>query len=245
MLFVPIWDLNHLKRVKFQYVTIGLIVLNTVIYFLFETHVLLHSPGRIIDAFALRPRDIASVRAFVEHAPQQFHLVTYMFVHGSAWHLFGNMVFLYVFGDNVEDALGHVRFIFFYLLCGIFAAVVHSAVTISPDAPLIGASGAIAGVIGAYVVLHPNIRVWVLLPVPILPFVPLRFSAGVVIGLWLLYQIFSGIYLTGEATAWWAHVGGFFAGVLLIAVMKLPGVRLFDRSTGVDDPRRTSKSAAD
>ena len=233
MLFVPIWDMNHLKRVKFQYVTVGLIVLNTLIYFVFETHLVLHSPASFVDALAFKPRDVANVHAFMEHVPQQFRLLTYMFVHGSIWHLLGNMVFLFVFGDNVEDALGHVRFIIFYLLCGVIAAVVHSAVTVSPDVPLIGASGAIAGVIGAYVILHPNVRVWVLFPVPVVSFLPLRFSAAFVIGMWIMYQIASGILLTGEATAWWAHVGGFFAGVLLIVIMRRPGVPLFDAATGV------------
>ncbi len=245
MLFVPIWDMNHLKKIKFQYVTAGLIALNTIIYFIFETHLVLRSPGSFVDALSLRPRDVASLHAFMEHVPAHFRLLTYMFIHGNAWHLFGNMVFLFVFGDNVEDALGHVRFILFYLMCGVAAAVVHSVVTVSPDVPLIGASGAIAGVIGAYVMLHPNIRIWVLFPVPVLSFLPLRFSAGFVIGVWIVYQIASAIFLTGEATAWWAHVGGFFAGVLLIIIMRLPGVRLFDASTGVGDARRMSKGAAD
>jgi membrane associated rhomboid family serine protease len=115
----------------------------------------------------------------------------------------------------------------------VIAAVVHSVVTVSPDVPLIGASGAIAGVIGAYVVLHPNIRVWVLFPVPVLSFLPLRFSAAFVIGVWIIYQIASGIFLNAEATAWWAHVGGFFGGVLLIFIMRRPGVPLFDAATGI------------
>ncbi len=233
MLFVPIWDMNHLKRVKYQYVTVGLIALNTLIYFLFETHLILHSPAGFMDALAFKPSGLASIHAFMAHMPEEFTLLTYMFVHGSVWHLLGNMIFLYVFGDNVEDALGHVRFIVFYLLCGVVAAVVHSAVTVSPDVPLIGASGAIAGVIGAYVMLHPNIRVWVLFPVPVVSFLPLRFSAAFVIGMWILYQIASGIFLNQEATAWWAHVGGFFAGALLVVVMRRPDVPLFDTATGV------------
>jgi membrane associated rhomboid family serine protease len=233
MLFVPLWDFNPLKRVRFQYVTVGLIVLNTLIYVVFETPLIGYSQAGFINALALRPRDVASVRALIHHVPEDFRLLSYMFVHGSLWHLLGNMIFLFVFGDNVEDALGHWRFILFYLLCGVIAALVHSAVTISPDVPLIGASGAIAGVIGAYVMLHPNIRVWVLFPVPILPFLPVRFSAGIVIGIWIIYQIGSAIFLTGEATAWWAHVGGFFAGALLIVIMRRPGVRLFDTATGV------------
>ena len=233
MLFVPIWDFNHLKRVKFQYVTVGLIVLNTLIYVIFETPLIWHVRAAFINALALKPGDVASIRAFIDHWREDFTLLTYMFVHGSVLHLLGNMVFLFVFGDNVEDALGHWRFILFYLLCGVVAALTHSAVTLSPDVPLIGASGAIAGVIGAYVMLHPNIRIWVLFPVPMLPFLPFRFSAGFVIGVWIVYQIVSAIFLTGEATAWWAHVGGFFAGALLIVIMRRPGVRLFDAATGV------------
>jgi membrane associated rhomboid family serine protease len=233
MLFVPIWDMNHLKRVRFQYVTIAIIIINTAVYFLFETNLASHSPASFVDAFSLKPRDIISLKSFLQHMPEQFRLITYMFLHGSVLHLLGNMVFLFVFGDNVEDAMGHVRFILFYLICGICAAFVHSIITSSPDVPLIGASGAISGVIGAYMMLHPRIRVWVLFPIPNLPFLPLRFSAGFVIGVWIAYQIFSALYLTGEATAWWAHVGGFFAGVILVTIMKRPGVRLFDTATGV------------
>jgi len=233
VLFVPIWDMNHLKRVSFQYVTAGLIIVNTLVYFLFESDLVLHAPASFVGTFALWPRDVDSLGAFIGHVPEQFRLVTYMFLHGNVWHLFGNMLFLFVFGDNVEDALGHVRFILFYLMCGVFAGLLHSAVTVSPDVPLIGASGAVAGVVGAYMMLHPNIRVWVLFPVPILPFLPLRFSAAFVIGIWFIYQIASAIFLSGEATAWWAHVGGFFAGCLLIVIMRRPGVRLFDEATGV------------
>ncbi|ADP72685.1 Rhomboid family protein [Rhodomicrobium vannielii ATCC 17100] len=232
-MFVPLWDMNQLKRVKFQYVTIGLITINCLIYFIFETHLVLSSPASFVDALALKPRDVETMRAFVDHMPDQFRLVTYMFLHGSILHLLGNMIFLFVFGDNVEDALGHVRFFLFYVVCGVAAGVVHSIVTTSPDVPLIGASGAIAGVIGAYLMLHPNIRVWVLFQNPIIPFLPLRFSAGAVIGVWIAYQIICALYLTNHGTAWWAHIGGFFTGALLIVVMKRRGVPLFDSATGV------------
>ena len=233
MLFVPIWDMNDLKRVRFQYVTVGLIILNTLIYIIAETGLVWSSPDSFADTFAFNPYGMASFHDVTAHLPRDYTLLTYMFVHGSFWHLFGNMLFLFVFGDNVEDALGHVRFVVFYLLCGVIAAIVHSAVTISPDVPLIGASGAVAGVIGAYVVLHPNVRVWVLFPVPVVTFLPLRFSAAIVIGLWITYQIASAIILAGEQTAWWAHVGGFFAGVLLVIVMRRSGVPLFDTATGI------------
>lgn len=233
MLFVPIWDMNDLKRVRFQYVTVGLIILNTLIYIISETGLVWSSPDSFADAFAFNPHGVASLHELTAHLPQDYTLLTYMFVHGNIWHLFGNMVFLFVFGDNVEDALGHVRFVVFYMLCGVIAAIVHSAVTVSPDVPLIGASGAVAGIIGAYVVLHPNVRVWVLFPVPVVSFLPLRFSAAIVIGLWITYQIASAIILAGEPTAWWAHVGGFFAGVLLVIVMRRSGVPLFDTATGI------------
>jgi membrane associated rhomboid family serine protease len=232
MLFMPVWDLNPLKKIKYQYVTVAIIVINILVYFLFETHLILNSPASFVNALSFEPRDFRTLDAFFQHIPEQFRLITYMFLHGNVMHLIGNMVFLYVFGDNVEDAMGHVRFILFYLLCGVVAALVHSALTSAPQLPLLGASGAISGVIGAYLVLHPNIRVWVLMPVPVLPFLPLRFSAAFVITLWIAYQIFSALFLTDGATAWWAHIGGFVTGVLLVTIMKRPGVRLFDAATG-------------
>jgi membrane associated rhomboid family serine protease len=231
MLFVPVWDLNPLKRVRFQYVTVGIIILNAVIYIAFESNLVFHSAQLVLDTFSFTPRDAAPFQSLLHHASVQFRLVTYMFLHGNMWHLLGNMVFLFVFGDNVEDAMGHVRFAIFYVLCGVSAALVHSQITATPDIPLIGASGAISGVIGAYLILHPNIRVWVLLSN--LPFLPLRFSAAFVIGIWIVYQIASAVFLAGDSTAWWAHIGGFFAGIVLVTVMKRPGVKLFDAATGV------------
>ncbi|MGA7324595.1 MAG: rhomboid family intramembrane serine protease [Rhodomicrobium sp.] len=233
MLFVPIWDMNHLKKVKFEYVTTTLIAVNVIVYVVFETDLIFPARANLLQTLSVHPRNVVPFGSFVLHMPEQFKLVSYMFVHGSFLHLLGNMIFLFVFGDNVEDALGHVRFILFYLLCGIAAALVHSYATTSPDLPLVGASGAISGVIGAYLLLHPNIRVWVLLPLPKLPFVPLRFSAALVIGVWIVFQIASALLLPGGTTAWWAHVGGFFTGMLLVTIMKRPDVRLFDMATGV------------
>jgi len=128
--------------------------------------------------------------------------------------------------------MGHVRFILFYLMCGAIGALVYSTVTERTGVPIVGASGAISGVIGAYLVLHPNIRVWVLVPLPKMPFLPLRFSAAFVIGVWIVYQIGCAIFLSAQSIAWWAHVGGFFAGAILVALMKRPDVRLFDAATG-------------
>lgn len=159
MLFVPVWDLNPLKKVRFQYVTIGIIVLNVAVYFGLETNLVIPVPPGLIGALSPTPSQVVPWASFWEHFSGQYKLLTYMFLHGSILHLLFNMIFLFVFGDNVEDAMGHFRFILFYLTCGVAGAIVYSAVTEFTEVPLIGASGAVSGVIGAYLMLHPNIRV--------------------------------------------------------------------------------------
>lgn len=219
MLFVPIWDMNHLKRVRFQYVTVGLIVLNTLIYFVFGTHLFLHSPASFVDALAFKPREVTSIHDFMEHVPEQFRLLTYMFMHGSVWHLLGNMVFLFVFGDNIEDAMGHISYLLFYLLCGIAAGLTQIALNPTSTIPMIGASGAIS-VMGAYIVLFPrgNVRALFGYYVTLVP-------AWVMIGIWFAVQLFSGVMSLGLAAdtggvAFWAHVGGFAAGVILVFLFR-------------------------
>jgi membrane associated rhomboid family serine protease len=162
--------------------------------------------------------------------PESFTLVTYMFLHGDPFHLLGNMLFLWVFGDNVEDALGHLRFLAFYLACGIFAGLVHAFVvenwiTTSSGVPLIGASGAVAGVITAYLMLHPHVRVWVLA----FRFIPLRISAMFALGAWILSQFVMLALPNIGPVAWWAHIGGIVAGGVLVLFMRRPGVALFGR----------------
>jgi membrane associated rhomboid family serine protease len=145
--------------------------------------------------------------------------VTSMFLHGGWAHLIGNMWYLWIFGDNVEDRLGHGRFLVFYLGAGIAAAVLHWALHPGSTVPTVGASGAIAGVLGAYLRIFPHARVITLLPLfPVFPVVAL--PALVVLGLWFVLQFFSGalslgMSTTGGGTAWWAHIGGFGVGVLL------------------------------
>jgi membrane associated rhomboid family serine protease len=142
-------------------------------------------------------------------------VLTSMFLHGGFGHLFGNMVFLYVFGDNIEDAMGHISYLLFYLLCGIAAALTQ--VFLNPDStiPMIGASGAISGVMGAYIVLFPrgNVRAIVFYAVMLVP-------AWIMIGVWFALQLFSGFSTLGGpdvgGTAFWAHVGGFVAGTILV-----------------------------
>ncbi|MEO1718790.1 MAG: rhomboid family intramembrane serine protease [Pseudomonadota bacterium] len=149
-----------------------------------------------------------------------------MFFHGDLGHLLGNMLFLWVFGDNVEDAVGHIKFLLFYLLCGVAAAVTHTIITGDSPRPLIGASGAVAGVIAAYLMLHPRITVWVLA----FKFIPLQINAALALGLWIALQVAMVLVPQVGPVAWWAHIGGLVAGAVLILVMRRPGVPLFDRN---------------
>ncbi len=146
---------------------------------------------------------------------------TSMFLHGGWLHLLGNMIFLWVFGDNVEDAMGHKRYAVFYIFAGLAATATHIALNQSDLVPAIGASGAIAGVLGAYLVLFPRATVSAILPIFILFWIPFRVPAVLLIGFWFLLQVFSGVASLASAdvtggTAWFAHIGGFVAGIVLV-----------------------------
>jgi len=152
-------------------------------------------------------------------------LVTSMFLHGGWLHVGGNMLYLWIFGDNVEDRLGHVRFLFFYLVCGVAAGMAHVLANPHSSAPTIGASGAIAGVLGAYFFLYPRARVLTLLPLGFY-FQIIEVPALFFLGFWLLIQSVSGLAslaVRGEMVggiAWWAHIGGFVAGAALGQLLK-------------------------
>jgi membrane associated rhomboid family serine protease len=146
-------------------------------------------------------------------------ILTSMFLHGGIGHIFGNMVFLYVFGDNIEDAMGHVSYLLFYLLCGIAAALTQILLNPESTIPMIGASGAISGVMGAYIVLFPHgkVRAIVFYTVMLVP-------AWIMIGVWFALQLFSGFSTLGGpdvgGVAFWAHVGGFVAGAILVWIFR-------------------------
>jgi len=144
---------------------------------------------------------------------------TSMFLHGGWLHLIGNMWFLWVFGNNVEDSMGHVRFVIFYIVCGLAAAAAQIFVNPASTIPMIGASGAISGVMGAYIVLYPRVRVHMLIFLGIF-ITTVAVPAWMMLGYWFLLQILSGLPMlakeTGGGTAFWAHAGGFVAGMLLI-----------------------------
>lgn len=235
MVFIPLHDTNPLKSIHFQYVTVSLIVINVAIYVIFQTGWVVPLDDENIMAFAVVPAELmghgASNETIISPSfplPERFTLITYMFLHGGWIHLIGNMLFLWVFGDNIEDAMGHVRFLMFYLMCGVSAAVVHSVMLPTSGLPLIGASGAVAGIIAAYLILHPKVKVWVLA----LWRIPIKITAAWALGIWIAAQFASLAWESGEAVAWWAHIGGLAAGAVLILFMRRRGVPLFDKTRG-------------
>ena len=153
--------------------------------------------------------------------------ITSMFLHGGIFHLLGNMLYLWIFGNNIEDAMGHGRFVVFYLLCGIAAVFAQALPDTSSVIPMIGASGAISGVLGAYLLLYPRARVLVLIPLGFFLHT-MRLKAGLVLAIWFLIQIFSSLSAgDGPGVAWHAHIGGFVAGIILLPIFKRRDVRWF------------------
>ncbi|MGQ0673673.1 MAG: rhomboid family intramembrane serine protease [Hyphomicrobium sp.] len=225
-MFFPLHDENPLRSIRFQYMTIALIVANVLVYLLEVTGM----EEAVIASFAVVPSELLETAGSGGQSfdavpvPEPYTLLTYMFFHGDVIHLAGNMLFLWVFGDNVEDAVGHVKFLVFYLLCGVFAGLVHAAISSGSQSPLIGASGAVAGVIAAYLMLHPKVMVW---GVAFKVF-PLRITAAFALGLWIVTQIVMVLLPQVGPVAWWAHIGGLIAGAVLIVFMRRRGVPLFD-----------------
>ena len=228
-MFIPLYDVNALKHIRLQYVTIGLIVVNVLVWLVtgfaasteFSSSAamgLVYIPAIFHDDARLDPSLVL--------VPEGFTFITYAFLHGDFWHIATNMLFLWVFGDNVEDALGHIRFLIFYVLCAAAAAWFHGFVVPHSEGPLIGASGAISGVIAAYFFLHPKVRVWVLIlwriPLPLPAFIPLIF--------WILQQVYMLAVDPDGNVSFAAHVGGIIAGLALTPVLKRWSVPLFDRA---------------
>ena len=233
-MFVPIYDDNPLRRIRAPFVNWALIAANCIM-FAIEAGGL---PDAVTASFAIIPNELWTVGVLggPAHGPhdgwpvaERYTLLTYMFLHGDFLHLLGNMLFLWVFGDNVEDELGHARYAVFYILCGITGGIAHALLQPSSGAPLIGASAAVAGVITAYLMLYPRVLVWIL----VLRFIPLRISAAFALGAWILTQIAMAAtpYLFPSTqigpVAWWAHIGGIVAGAVLIVILRRPGTELF------------------
>jgi membrane associated rhomboid family serine protease len=227
---IPLHDDNPTEITPI--VTIALIIACSLV-FLYEASL----PERAAEAFVLAYGAIPAALFGYEEVPVEtavgvpvtLTLLTSMFLHGGWMHLIGNMLYLWIFGNNIEDAMGHVKFIIFYILCGVLAALSHALTDPSSAVPMVGASGAISGVLGAYLLLFPRAQVLVLIPMGMFTramYVP----AGFVLGFWFVLQLVSGgmsLGRGGGGVAWFAHVGGFVAGMALIGLFKNPRVRFF------------------
>jgi membrane associated rhomboid family serine protease len=213
----------------FPFVTIGLIVLN-VLVFLYQASIGMGSE-RAAEAFIMEfgavPCRVTGACAVAGDFPPPIATIfTSMFMHGGLFHVAGNMLYLWIFGDNVEDTLGHGRFLLFYLLSGMAAAAAQ--IVMNPDSrvPMVGASGAVSGVLGAYLILFPYARVLVLLIFGFF-FRIVRWPASIVLGFWIVVQFLNGLITVSVAaggaaggTAWFAHIGGFLAGIVLLFLMR-------------------------
>ena len=228
---IPLRD--NIRTRCFPAITIGLIAANVAV-FLYQYLLVPESTRRIIFLYGLIPREITTGVPLVPHPfPVQVTLFTSMFVHGGFFHVAGNMLYLWIFGNNVEDAMGRARFILFYLLSGLAAAFTQVMAGPNSSIPMVGASGAVSGILGAYLLLYPHARVltlitlgwfWRLVEIPAL----------IVLGFWIAVQVLNGLVtfnFQGGGVAWFAHIGGFAAGMALIPFFKrrtVP-VRLFRR----------------
>jgi membrane associated rhomboid family serine protease len=211
-MFIPLKDLN--PRRTFPAITILLIAMNIGV-FAYQVSLPAQAEKPFLMAYADVPSRLPAL--FTGHATAAqalLPLFTSMFLHGSILHLLGNMLFLWIFGDNVEDFFGHFGYLLFYLVCGITASLAHDFSDLSSRVPALGASGAISGVMGAYIVLFPRARVLTLVFIFLVPI-----PAVILLGWWFVLQFLGGLSTVGMraagGVAWWAHVGGFLMGVVL------------------------------
>lgn len=217
---IPLKDDNPTRI--FPIVTIGIIAAN-ILVFIYQISL---GPGyeKFIFAYGALPYEITHG---IDIGPQIqmpvfFTVYTSMFMHGGFMHIIGNMLYLWIFGNNIEDSMGHIRFIFFYLICGTVASLTHIFLAPNSKIPMVGASGAVSGILGAYILLFPHARILTLV---IFGFFVrmIKIPAIVVLGFWIVLQFLNSAVASGSeggGVAWFAHIGGFFAGLILIYFFK-------------------------
>ena len=218
---MPIWDHSPFKWPQPPYVMWSLIAVNFGVFF-WTAGLSPDDAEAVARAAGLIPAALfggGSAGAI----PALLTPITCLFLHANFMHVFGNMIFLFVFGDDIEEALGHWRFLGFYLACGIGAGVAFVWSDPSSTTGLIGASGAVAGVVAAYLLLRPCAKVTCLLGL-----IPLRLRAYWIIGGWAIWQFVDAASRTDDGVAYWAHVGGLITGAVLFMVIRPPGIALFD-----------------
>jgi len=213
-MFLPLYDGVPMRHLATPLVTRALIALCVLVHAATLAGVLPPVEPLLAAGFGIIPKVVlgdAYLPSDIPQAPIWLTPLTSLFIHGNIVHLAGNMLFLWVFGDNVEDSMGHWRFLLFFLLCGVMAAFGHALAYPDSVQPLIGASGAISGIIAAYLLLHPRVRVWGL----IFKYLPIAIPAWAAIGAWILVQLFQGLFGAKSGIAWFAHLGGLAAGIVL------------------------------
>jgi membrane associated rhomboid family serine protease len=238
---IPIRDTIPSKN--YPVVNSAIIGLNVVI-FLAE---LSQGPGleRFIYIYGLVPAryTLSQISSHFSPGQQVFSFFSFMFLHGGFWHLLGNMWSLYIFGDNVEDRLGPFRYLVFYLLCGILSGLSHLFLNPHSNMPTIGASGAIAGVMGAYFILYPGARILTLIPIFFIPYF-IEIPAFFFLGFWFLLQFLSAAGSQAEISgiAWWAHIGGFIFGIIFLKLfMAFPGVGTSEKIRRMTAKKKTDR----
>ena len=219
---MPLWDENPFTKPSKPWVTWGIIALNIAV-FCIQAGAGIEGEEAIIKAYALSPVAVVHQNTLQGVLSAELSLLTYMFLHADIFHLLGNMIFLFVFGDDIEEAMGALRFVVFYLTCGIFGAIAFILSDPQVSLPLIGASAAVSGVIAGYLMLRPCAKIKVLLS-----FFVFRLAAYWVIGSWAIIQFLQVASRADDGVAYWGHIGGFIAGAVLFPLMRRPGVELFE-----------------
>jgi hypothetical protein len=227
---IPIRD--QIQSKSYPVVTRGIIGVNILVFIL----QLMQGENieRFIYMYGLVPArySVPEVAAHFSSGEQVFALFSFMFLHGGFLHILGNMWFLHIFGDNVEDRMGPTRFLLFYLLCGWISGFAHLWANWTSTVPTIGASGAIAGVMGAYLILFPKSRIITLIPILFIPYF-IEIPAVVFLGIWFLFQFFYASLSgpeSGGGIAWWAHIGGFVFGMIAVKLFsRLPESRIDEK----------------
>ena len=214
------------------YVTCALIGLNILIFF-YQIGLEENIRTSLIFEYGFKPSQLFSnANSMNLKQSSLLTIFTSMFLHGGLFHLLGNMLFLWIYGNNVEDSMGHIKFLIFYLLCGLAASLLQAIVSFDSSIPMIGASGAVSGVLSAYFLLYPKARVLTL--VVLLIFITfIRIPAGLLIGFWFLSQIINAYFNdpNSPGVAWYAHIGGFLMGLLLIPFFKKKKFKFFSSGT--------------
>lgn len=227
-MFVPIYDGVPLRFTRSAFITYGLIAACTVLLLALRFGPHQENDIAVLAGFGMIPSVLFGAAQLPEglaHAPPWLTLFSNILLHASFAHLIGNMLFLWVFGDNVEDAMGHTRFLAFFFLCGLGGSLAHALANPDSEQPLVGASGAISGIIAAYLMLYPRVRVWGLA----FKWIPVHVPAVYTLGGWILFQAASAWFDPQGDIGWWAHLGGLVTGAVLTPLFIRRGVGLFGR----------------